>query len=108
MDKEEAYRRHLQGEHWSEMYAGEWEDDPSNPDGCFFCGSFSHPSDCCPDEQAQADWWEDAANGPPCYFCDEWHKDYECDDEEKIAEYYESGLDREEEVGGHQAAMEED
>lgn len=53
--KEEAYQRHVANEHWGDPT---YHDDPSNPDGCFYCGNMNHPSDCCPDGQAKDEYWE--------------------------------------------------
>lgn len=57
--KEELLRKHQKNEHWSEMYEGTWQDDPSHLDGCFYCGSYNHPSDCCTDDQAITEYWEE-------------------------------------------------
>lgn len=56
--RREAYERHQVNEHW---YDEDFEpgDTPGHPDGCFFCGSHWHPSDCCPDSQAQDEYWEE-------------------------------------------------
>lgn len=53
---ENVYHRHARREHF---YDSEYGDDPSHPDGCFFCGSHCHPSDCCPDERAVAEYWDE-------------------------------------------------
>ena len=37
-----------------------WPGD-GHPDGCFFCGSQSHPSDCCPDTRAVDEYWAEMA-----------------------------------------------
>ena len=41
--KENDYRRHLAGEDWSEGYG--------HPDGCYWCGSPTHPSDGCSERE---------------------------------------------------------
>ncbi len=69
---EEAYQKHLEHERWSEMYSGKYHGDPAHLDGCFFCGSMWHPSDCCPDEYAQEEYW-----GHEIYYSDEPIGDYE-------------------------------
>ncbi len=55
---ENVYFRHQTREHWGDP---EYGDDPSHPDGCFFCGSHSHPSDCCPDTRAVDEYWAETA-----------------------------------------------
>lgn len=42
--QETLYQHHLAREHWGE---DDYEDDPSHPDGCYWCGSCNHPSDVC-------------------------------------------------------------
>lgn len=44
---ENVYFRHTAREDWPQ----------GHPDGCFFCGSHSHPSDCCPDSRAVDEYW---------------------------------------------------
>ncbi len=46
---EEDYRRHLRREHWPE--------DPHPDGGCWYCGSLTHPTDCCTDKQAKREAW---------------------------------------------------
>lgn len=45
---EADYQRHRALENWPEE---------THPSGCWYCGSYSHPTDCCPDEQARAQAW---------------------------------------------------
>lgn len=49
---ENVYFRHQAREDW----LGE-----GHPDGCFFCGSHMHPSDCCLDTRAVDEYWEEMA-----------------------------------------------
>ena len=51
---ENVYQRHTARENFGHPEYGE---DPSHPDGCFFCGSHWHPSDCCPDTLAVDEYW---------------------------------------------------
>lgn len=52
-EKEAYYQEHVAHEHWFTDYE-DWE----HPDGCFYCGSFTHPSDGCRDERAVNEFWE--------------------------------------------------
>lgn len=45
---ENVYFRHQSREDWPEE---------GHLDGCFYCGSLSHPSDCCPDTRAVDEYW---------------------------------------------------
>jgi hypothetical protein len=52
-EKEAYYQEHVKNERWF-TDCEDWV----HPDGCFYCGSFSHPSDCCRDAQAVNEYWE--------------------------------------------------
>lgn len=46
--EENAYRRHLAGEGWSDGHG--------HPDGCYWCGSHGHPSDACFHREESCEW----------------------------------------------------
>ena len=46
---EDDYQRHRAREYWPEE---------AHPDGCWYCGSYSHPTDCCTDDAARSEAWD--------------------------------------------------
>lgn len=47
-EREDFYHEHIRNESYAEPH----------PDGCFYCGSYAHTSDCCSDGAAVTEYWE--------------------------------------------------
>jgi hypothetical protein len=56
--KGESYAQHMDrayAEHLAREGNQPWN---NHPDGCFYCGSSLHHSDCCPNRTAEDEWYQ--------------------------------------------------
>ena len=54
--QEREQRRSIGANYQRRLRRENWPEEP-HPDGCWYCGSYSHPTDGCTDELARIGAW---------------------------------------------------